>query len=64
MIYDIRHVTTYAYESPVSFARCSLRLEPRNGDGQELISHSVEIRPRPAAPFRTRARMMLRAAPH
>jgi transglutaminase-like putative cysteine protease len=48
VIYDIRHVTTYAYESPVNFARCSLRLEPRHGDGQELISHSVEIRPRPA----------------
>ena len=48
MIYDIRHVTTYSYESPVSFARCSLRLEPRIGDGQELISHHVEIRPRPA----------------
>ena len=48
MIYDIRHVTTYTYESPVSFARCSLRLEPRSGDGQELISHTVEIRPRPA----------------
>ena len=48
MIYDIRHVTTYAYESPVSFARCSLRLEPRSGDGQQLLSHTVEIRPRPA----------------
>ncbi|MBR1148989.1 transglutaminase family protein [Bradyrhizobium sp. AUGA SZCCT0431] len=48
MIYDIRHVTTYSYESPVSFARCSLRLEPRSGDGQQLVSHSVEIRPRPA----------------
>lgn len=48
MIYDIRHVTTYAYESPVSFARCSLRLEPRTGDGQQLITHSVDIRPRPA----------------
>jgi transglutaminase-like putative cysteine protease len=48
VIYDIRHLTTYAYESPVSFARCSLRLEPRSGDGQELISHAVEIRPRPA----------------
>ena len=47
MIYDIRHVTTYNYESPVSFARCSLRLEPRSGDGQELISHAVDIRPRP-----------------
>jgi transglutaminase-like putative cysteine protease len=48
VIYDIRHVTTYAYESPVSFARCTLRLEPRSGDGQQLISHNVEIRPRPA----------------
>jgi transglutaminase-like putative cysteine protease len=48
VIYDIRHVTTYAYESPVSFARCSLRLEPRTGDGQQLVSHSVEIRPKPA----------------
>ncbi|WP_315719212.1 MULTISPECIES: transglutaminase family protein [unclassified Bradyrhizobium] len=48
MIYDIRHVTTYEYESAVSFARCSLRLEPLSGDGQELISHSVDIRPRPS----------------
>lgn len=48
MIYDIRHVTTYAYDSPVSFARCSLRLEPKNGDGQQLLSHSVDIRPKPA----------------
>ena len=48
MIYDIRHVTTYSYESPVSFARCSLRLEPLSGDGQQLVSHTVEIRPKPA----------------
>ena len=48
MIYDIRHVTTYSYESSVGFARCSLRLEPRSGDGQEMVSHAVEIRPRPA----------------
>jgi transglutaminase-like putative cysteine protease len=47
VIYDIRHVTTYSYESPVSFARCSLRLEPRSGDGQQLISHNVEIKPVP-----------------
>ncbi len=48
MIYDVRHVTSYSYESPVSFARCSLRLEPKSGDGQQLISHSVDIRPKPA----------------
>jgi transglutaminase-like putative cysteine protease len=48
VIYDIRHVTTYSYESAVSYARCSLRLEPRSGDGQQLVSHTVEIRPKPA----------------
>src|SRR3954465_231441 len=48
VIYDIRHVTTYSYESPVSFARCSLRLEPKSGEGQQLGSHAVDIRPRPA----------------
>jgi transglutaminase-like putative cysteine protease len=48
VIYDIRHVTSYSYETAVSFARCSLRLEPRSGDGQKLVSHTVEIRPRPA----------------
>ena len=48
MIYEIRHVTTYSYESPVSFARCSLRLEPKSGGGQQLVSHTVDIRPRPA----------------
>jgi transglutaminase-like putative cysteine protease len=47
VIYDIRHLTTYSYESPVSFARCSLRLEPLSGDGQQLISHGVDIKPRP-----------------
>ena len=45
MIYDIRHVTSYSYETQVSFARCSLRLEPRSGDGQQLVSHAVEIEP-------------------
>jgi transglutaminase-like putative cysteine protease len=48
VIYDIRHVTSYSYESSVSFARCALRLEPKTGDGQALMSHTVDIRPRPA----------------
>jgi transglutaminase-like putative cysteine protease len=48
VIYDIRHVTTYSYEAPVSFARCTLRLVPGRDNGQRLLSHSVEIRPRPA----------------
>ena len=49
MIYDIRHVTTYSYASSVSFARCSLRLKPVSDSGQQLISHSVDVRPRPAS---------------
>jgi transglutaminase-like putative cysteine protease len=48
VIYDIRHVTSYSYESSVSFARCALRLEPKTGDGQALMSHTIDIRPRPA----------------
>jgi transglutaminase-like putative cysteine protease len=48
VIYDIRHLTTYSYESPVSFARCSLRLVPCRGDGQQVLSHGVDIKPRPA----------------
>ncbi|MBA1993812.1 transglutaminase family protein, partial [Escherichia coli] len=39
---------TYSYETQVSFARCALRLEPISGDGQQLISHAVDIRPKPA----------------
>jgi transglutaminase-like putative cysteine protease len=70
VIYDIRHVTTYSYENPVSFARCSLRLEPRSGDGQELVSHTVDIRPRPAERtirhdfFGTHTESVLIEAPH
>ena len=70
MIYDIRHVTTYSYESPVSFARCSLRLEPKSGDGQQLVSHVVDIRPRPADRtarsdfFGTRIESVLIETPH
>lgn len=48
MIYDIRHVTTYHYASPVSFARCSLRLEPATGPSQRLLTHQVDIKPKPA----------------
>lgn len=49
MIYDIRHVTTYSYGSQVNFARCSLRLKPLSDLSQRLISHAIEIKPRPAS---------------
>lgn len=45
MIYDVRHVTTYAYETPVAFARCTLRLTPTDGPGQRVLSHRIEVAP-------------------
>ncbi|MET3893607.1 transglutaminase-like putative cysteine protease [Bosea sp. OAE506] len=48
MIYDLRHVTTYAYSRPVPFARCILRLQPRNDGGQSVQSSELSVTPRPA----------------
>jgi transglutaminase-like putative cysteine protease len=47
VIYDIRHVTSYAYEFPVSSATLSLRVTPRSGSGQHCLDHSLVIDPRP-----------------
>jgi transglutaminase-like putative cysteine protease len=48
VIYDLRHVTTYAYSRPVPFARCILRLQPRNDGGQSVQSSELSVTPRPA----------------
>lgn len=47
MRYDIRHVTTYRYEAPVSSARCVLKLSPRSGSDQQRLSHELMISPQP-----------------
>ena len=47
MIYTVRHLTTYLYEKPVSFARCALRLNPRQGDGQQVLQSGITITPNP-----------------
>lgn len=47
MIYDIRHVTTYSYESPVGSALCTLRLSPRDGRGQRVLDSGIDIAPAP-----------------
>jgi len=47
VIYDIRHVTSYAYEFPVSSATLSLRVTPRSGPGQRCLDHALTIEPRP-----------------
>jgi transglutaminase-like putative cysteine protease len=48
VIYDIRHVTTYSYESPVAYSLCALRLRPTSRAGQRVIDVQVDIDP-PAA---------------
>ncbi len=48
MIYDIRHVTTYTYESPVAYSLCALRLSPTSRHGQRVIDVQIDIDP-PAA---------------
>ncbi|PZN97977.1 MAG: transglutaminase [Hyphomicrobiales bacterium] len=48
MIYDVRHITTYGYSRQVPFARCILRLEPRNDGGQSVRSSELSVTPRPA----------------
>jgi len=48
VIYELRHLTTYGYSRSVPFARCILRLLPRNGPGQEVKKSELLITPRPA----------------
>ena len=65
MIYALRHRTTYAYEAPVSFARCVLRLTPRTSVSQTVLANTVTVTPRPAStrvglgPFGERTRTVI-----
>jgi transglutaminase-like putative cysteine protease len=47
VIYDIRHLTTYEYGSPVTFSHCALRLLPVDGPGQKLLDSGLSISPAP-----------------
>ena len=47
MIYDIRHRTTYVYEAPVTFARCTLRLLPSAAPDQAVLSTALDVSPAP-----------------
>ncbi len=47
MIYDIRHLTTYEYASPVAYSHCALRLLPIDGPGQRVIQAGLAITPTP-----------------
>ncbi|KAB1073264.1 transglutaminase family protein [Methylobacterium planeticum] len=52
MIYTLRHLTAYRYGRPARFARCSLRLRPRDGEGQTVLASRVEITPAPRTEVR------------
>ncbi len=41
MLIEIRHVTTYRYETPARYSIQSLRLTPPSFDGQEVIAWSI-----------------------
>jgi transglutaminase-like putative cysteine protease len=47
VIYDIRHVTSYDYEFPVSSATLALRVTPRSDIGQRCLDHTLIIEPPP-----------------
>ncbi|MGL4974313.1 MAG: transglutaminase family protein [Bosea sp. (in: a-proteobacteria)] len=70
MIYDIRHLTTYSYQSPVPMARCMLRMLPRHDDGQRVLSARLEVMPEPAQRqdavcfFGNRTTMLIIEKPH
>jgi len=48
VIYDVRHVTTYSYAAPVAFARCALRLLPRDERHQRVLSSGLRVTPEPS----------------
>ncbi|MHA6722037.1 transglutaminase family protein [Sphingomonas sp. RS2018] len=45
MRYNIRHITTFDYASPVRFARCNLRLKPIIWSGQTLDDYTLTVEP-------------------
>lgn len=47
MKYSLRHVTTYRYESPVTFAQCRLILTPASDARQQVGEAAITITPKP-----------------
>jgi transglutaminase-like putative cysteine protease len=70
LIYRLRHLTTYRYQTPVTFARCVLRLSPRGDSEQTVIESTIAITPKPArvqehiGPFGERVTTIMVDTPH
>ena len=47
MLYDLKHVTTYKYQGLVDLARCVLHHVPVDRPGQQVLSATLELIPRP-----------------
>ena len=47
MLYDLKHVTTYKYQGLVDLARCMLHHVPVDRPGQQVVSATLELSPRP-----------------
>jgi transglutaminase-like putative cysteine protease len=45
VIYAVRHLTTYSYDSEVAYARCALRLTPTTNALQTLLESSISVTP-------------------
>jgi transglutaminase-like putative cysteine protease len=46
-IVEIKHLTTYHYNKPVSFGKHRMMLLPRDDGDQKVIAYELEIRPKP-----------------
>lgn len=56
MIYQITHITTFDYDSPMRYARCNLRLQPIEWPGQKVLEFGLEVDPPgPVSPSRVAA---------
>jgi transglutaminase-like putative cysteine protease len=70
VIYSLRHQTIYRYSQSVTFARCVLRLTPRETAAQSVLESNISISPRPArsrdhvGPFGERVITVAVEAPH
>ena len=49
MIYNIRHLTNYSYESTVASATLALRVTPRDDVAQCCLEHKLYVVPTPAS---------------
>jgi len=70
VIYEVRHLTTYRYNAPVTYARCTLRLTPRETEDQAVLASGVAVTPRPSStrhrtgPFGERITSVVVETPH